>query len=511
MYRWIKELVLYGIRTGLIDGSEEIYTRNLLLDLMNESSYEEPEEECGDMPLEEILQGLLDLAVTRGIIGDTLEERDRFDTRLMNCLTPRPAQVADTFGKLYDESPKAATDWYYRFSQDTNYIRRDRAKKDLRWKVDSPYGRIDVTINLAKPEKDPKAIAAAGKQASSGYPACQLCLENEGYAGRPGHPARQNHRVISLDILGESWSWQYSPYGYYNEHCIAFNNKHIPMKIDRACFAKLLDFVTQYPHYFMGSNADLPIVGGSILAHEHFQGGCYDFAMAKAEIEIPFTIPGFEDIESGIVKWPLSVFRLRGRNQERLVELADRILTCWRGYTDAKAFVYAETDGEAHNTITPIGRRSGDRYELDLVLRNNIRTEERPLGVFHPAPEYHHIKKENIGLIEVMGLAVLPARLKREMQELGDRMVSGRQHGKSDAAIIEEINCSQSLALHGDWAAEVLRSHERIDEENLWEILQKEIGKVFVKVLEDAGVFKWNQEGHEAFIRFLEAAGVHRM
>ncbi|MBQ9708099.1 MAG: UDP-glucose--hexose-1-phosphate uridylyltransferase [Firmicutes bacterium] len=504
MYRFIKELVLYGIRTGLMDESEEIYARNLLLDLMKERSYEEPEEARGDMPLAEILEGLLDIAEERGITGDTVTERDLFDTKLMNCLTPRPAQVTSTFKRLYGESPETATGWYYKFSQDTNYIRRDRAKKDLRWKAESEYGEIDVTINLAKPEKDPKAIAAAGKLSPSGYPACQLCRENEGYAGHAGYPARQTHRVIPIDICGQKWSWQYSPYGYYNEHCIAFNDEHIPMKVDRSCFEKILDFVSQYPHYFMGSNADLPIVGGSILAHEHFQGGRYDFAMAKSPIKIPFTVPGFEDVESGIVKWPLSVFRLRCSDRDRLAELADRVLTCWRGYTDKEAFIYAETEGEKHNTITPIARKSGAVYELDLVLRNNITTEERPLGVYHPAPEYHHIKKENIGLIEVMGLAVLPSRLKREMQELGDLIAAGRKSGKGDEEIAEEINERQDLAVHGDWAKEILRNYEEIDGENVQGILQTEIGRVFVKVLEDAGVFKWNQEGHNAFLRFLE-------
>ena len=504
MYRLIKELVLYGIKTGLMDRSEEIYARNLILDLMDERSYEEPEEECGNMPLEEILKGLLDIAAERGLTGDTVTERDLFDTRLMNCLVPRPSQVRRQFEELYSHGPEKATDWYYTFSQDTNYIRRDRAKKDLRWKVDSPYGKIDITINLAKPEKDPKAIAAAGKLEPSGYPACQLCLENEGYAGHAGHPARQTHRVIPITICGQEWSWQYSPYGYYNEHCIAFHNEHIPMKIDRACFAKILDFVNQYPHYFMGSNADLPIVGGSILAHEHFQGGRYDFAMATSEIEIPFTFSGFEDVEAGIVKWPMSVLRLRCRDRERLVELADKVLISWRGYTDAEAFIYAETEGERHNTITPIARKAGDVYELDLVLRNNITTDSRPLGLFHPAPEYHHIKKENIGLIEVMGLAVLPSRLKKEMQELGDIMVSGRRFGRSDEEIAKEISITRDLAIHGNWAAEILSRYETIDEGNIQDILQREIGAVFVKVLEDAGVYKWDQDGHKAFLRFLE-------
>ena len=503
MYRLIKELIAYGIRTGLIEEGEEIYTRNLLLDLMGEEDYKEPEQPCGDMALEEILAGLLDLAVERGLAEDDQEARDLFDTRIMNCLTPRPAQVRRQFRELYSRSPQEATEWYYKFSQDTNYIRRDRAKKDLRWKVDSPYGEIDITINLAKPEKDPKAIARAGKMKKSGYPACLLCLENEGYAGHPGHPARQNHRVIPLEIAGEKWSWQYSPYGYYNEHCIVFNNEHIPMKIDRMCFAKLLDFVSQYPHYFMGSNADLPIVGGSILAHEHFQGGRYDFAMAKAGIEIPFTIPGFEDVESGIVKWPLSVFRLRSESRERLVELAAKVLDSWRGYTDEAAMVLAETDGEKHNTITPIARMAGGKYELDLTLRNNLVTEDRPLGLYHPSPEYHHIKKENIGLIEVMGLAVLPSRLKREMGKLSRILAGGIETGLSHSAVAERLRADEETEKHSDWAAGLLEKYPGMNQDNIEAIIRKEIGEVFVHVLEDAGVFKWNEDGHRAFLRFL--------
>ena len=503
MYKLIKELVAYGIRTGLIEESEEIYTRNLLLGLMEEDGYTEPEGPCGDIPLEAVLNGLTDIAVERGITEDNIASRDQFDTGLMNCLTPRPAQVRERFEKLYSEGPEEATGWYYRFSQDTNYIRRDRAKKDLRWKVGSSYGRMDITINLAKPEKDPKDIEKAGKMKKSGYPACQLCLENEGYAGHAGHPARQNHRVIPVEITGEKWSWQYSPYGYYNEHCIVFNNDHRPMKVDRACFTKLLDFVDQYPHYFVGSNADLPIVGGSILSHEHFQGGRYDFAMAKAGIAIPFPVPGFEDVEAGIVKWPLSVLRLRSGDRERLTDLAEKVLDSWRRYTDEEAFIFAKTDGEDHNTVTPIARMSGGVYELDLALRNNIRTEERPLGLFHPAPERHHIKKENIGLIEVMGLAVLPSRLKSEMGRLREIVLRGLEAGQATDSILNALSEDAAAAGHRDWAEKLLSKYADINRNNIEEILKDEIGNVFVRVLEDAGVYKWDDAGHEAFLRFL--------
>ena len=488
----IAALVAYGIDTGLTPACEKIYTTNLLLDVFHEDDYEEPSQ-IPSLSLEEILKGLLDEAVKRELITDSIAYRDLFDTRLMNCLLPRPAQVQAEFWKQYEKSPEAATSFFYKFSQDSDYIRRYRVSKDQKWKVDSEYGEIDITINLSKPEKDPKAIAAARNAKASTYPKCQLCMENEGYAGRLNHPARENHRIIPITINDSKWGFQYSPYVYYNEHCIVFNGQHVPMKIDRAAFTKLFDFVKQFPHYFLGSNADLPIVGGSILSHDHFQGGHYTFAMAKAPIAIPVTIPGYEDVESGIVKWPLSVLRIRHKDEKRLIDLAEHVLNVWRGYTDEDAFIYAYTDGEPHNTITPIARKVDDTYELDLTLRNNITTEEHPLGVYHPHAQLHHIKKENIGLIEVMGLAVLPARLKQEMALLREYILEGK-----------DIASNETLAKHADWVAEFLPRYASITEENVDHILEQEIGKVFVQVLEDAGVYKWTEEGHAAFLRFVQ-------
>ena len=487
----IAALVQYGISSGLLPECEKIYTTNLLLDLFGEDEYTEPET-VPEESLENILKHLLDEACRRGIIEDSITYRDLFDTKIMNCLTPRPSQVQQTFWQKYQESPKAATDYFYKLSQDSDNIRRYRVCKDQKWKVDSEYGEIDITINLSKPEKDPKAIAAARNSKTAAYPKCQLCMENEGYAGRVNHPARENHRIIPITINGSRWGFQYSPYVYYNEHCIVLNGEHVPMKIDRAAFMKLFDFVRQFPHYFLGSNADLPIVGGSILSHDHFQGGNYTFAMAKAPIEIPVTIPGYEDVESGILKWPLSVLRIRHKDPERLIDLADHVLQEWRNYTDADAFIFAETDGEPHNTITPIARRKGDMYELDLTLRNNITTEEHPLGVFHPHAELHHIKKENIGLIEVMGLAVLPSRLKAEMAELKKFILAGKDPASDE-----------TLAKHADWVKAFLPRYSSVTEENIEHILQQEIGKVFVKVLEDAGVYKCTKEGREAFLKFV--------
>ena len=410
----------------------------------------------------------------------------------MGILTPKPSQIIKEFRTYYEESPKKATEFFYEFSQDTNYIRRDRVKKDMKWKVNSPYGDIDITINLSKPEKDPKAIAAAKNAKQSSYPKCQLCMENEGYAGRMNHPARQNHRIMPLVINDSKWGFQYSPYVYYNEHCIVFNGQHVPMKIDKAAFTKLFDFVKQFPHYFLGSNADLPIVGGSILTHDHFQGGHYEFAMERAAIEKEFVIPGYEDVKAGIVHWPLSVIRIQCKDEKRLIELADYILKKWRGYTDEEAYIFAETDGEPHNTITPIARKKGDMYELDLTLRNNITTKECPLGLYHPHNEYHHIKKENIGLIEVMGLAVLPSRLKAEMEHLSECLVKG-----------EDVSQYEDLKKHAPWVDEIKEKYEDINEENVEDILKEEIGQVFVKVLEDAGVYKCTEEGRKAFDRFI--------
>lgn len=489
----IKKLVEYGVQAGLVPECERIYTTNLLLDMFREDSYEDIEIDGEDIELEDVLKNLLDEAVSRGIIEDSIVYRDLFDTRLMNCLMPRPSQVQKNFWEKYEKSPEEATEYFYKLSQDSDYIRRYRVKKDMKWKVDSPYGEIDITVNLSKPEKDPKAIAAAKNAKASSYPKCLLCMENEGYAGRVNHPARENHRIIPITVNDSKWGFQYSPYVYYNEHCIVFNGQHTPMKIEKAAFVKLFDFVKLFPHYFLGSNADLPIVGGSILSHDHFQGGHYTFAMAKAPIEREVTVPGYEDVEAGIVKWPLSVLRIRSKDEKRLIELADHILGKWRGYTDEAAFIFAETDGEPHNTITPIARKVGEVFELDLTLRNNITTEEHPLGVYHPHAKRHHIKKENIGLIEVMGLAVLPSRLKEEIELLAEYITEGK-----------DIRSNEKIEKHAEWAEAFLAEYDNVTKENVTDILKKEIGNVFVEVLEDAGVYKCTEEGREAFMRFVK-------
>ena len=492
LYKNIKKLVEYGIQTGLTTECERIYTTNLLLDLFHEDSYEEVEINPSELVLEEILKELLDEACQRGIIEDSITYRDLFDTKLMNCLMPRPAQIQERFWNAYAVSPEQATEFYYKLSQDSDYIRRYRIKKDMKWTVDTKYGTLDITINLSKPEKDPKAIAAARNAAAASYPKCQLCMENEGYAGRTNHPARENHRIIPITINDSAWGFQYSPYVYYNEHCIVFNGEHTPMKIDRNAFIKLFDFVKQFPHYFLGSNADLPIVGGSILSHDHFQGGHYTFAMARAPIIENFTVAGFEDVTAGIVKWPLSVIRLQCKDEKRIIDLADHILKAWRSYTDEDAFIFAETDGVPHNTITPIARKRGDLFEMDLTLRNNITTDEHPLGVYHPHTHLHHIKKENIGLIEVMGLAVLPARLKGELELLKEYILTGK-----------DIRSNESIEKHADWVEEFLPKYENINASTIENILQQEVGKVFCEVLEDAGVYKCTEEGLNAFRRFL--------
>ena len=485
-------LAAYALRKGLIQESDRQWAINTILDTLKIDSYEETDPGQEEQPLAELLDELLDDAYERGVLKEnSVVYRDLLDTEIMGRLTPKPSEVIRKFNALFAVDPERATDWYYMFSQDTNYIRRDRIARDVQWKAETEYGALDITINLSKPEKDPKAIAAARNMAVSDYPKCQLCAENEGYAGRVNHPARQNHRMIPITINGSPWFFQYSPYVYYNEHCICLNSVHTPMKIDRACFDKLLDFVSQLPHYFVGSNADLPIVGGSILAHDHFQGGRYTFAMEKAEIETPVVFPGYEDISAGIVKWPMSVIRITGEDRVRLAELADHILGLWRTYTDASVSVFAETDGTPHNTITPIARRRGTLYELDLVLRNNLTTEEHPLGLFHPHAELHHIKKENIGLIEVMGLAVLPSRLKEELRAVADALVSGADMRENDLT-----------AKHADWADE-FRTKYDITADNALDIVKKETGLVFSKVLEHAGVFKRDEEGKEAFLRFL--------
>ena len=499
----ISTLVNYGIAAGLLEEADRIYTVNTLLELFGLDDYEEPENpqkitNPADFDLEGLLGQMLDYAAEKGILADdSIVYRDLFDTKIMSLLLPRPSEVIRKYQKLYEENgAKAATDWYYTFSQNTDYIRRYRIARDRKWKADTEYGEMDITINLSKPEKDPKAIAAAKNAKQSGYPKCQLCMENEGYAGRVNHPARQNHRIIPVTIQGNQWGFQYSPYVYYNEHCIVFNSRHIPMKIEHDTFVKLFHFVEQFPHYFVGSNADLPIVGGSILSHDHFQGGHYEFAMDRAPVERSFTVSGYEDVEAGIVKWPMSVIRLRCADRKKLTELSDLILEKWRGYTDESAFIFAETEGEPHNTITPIAHYKDGKFQLDLVLRNNITTPEHPLGVYHPHAELHHIKKENIGLIEVLGLAILPARLKTEMELLQDAILNGK-----------DIRSIPEIEKHADWAAAFLPGYETITAENIGGILQKEIGQVFCQVLADAGVFKRDAAGAAAFRRFTDALG----
>ena len=489
---YIDSLVAYAMNTGLAQPVDHQVLTNRLLDLLHREDYT-PSDELLSEDLEEILSGILDYACEQGLCEDNITARDIFDTRIMGALTPMPREVIRCFREKYAVSPQEATDWYYTFSCDTDYIRRYRIAKDLRWTYESEYGDLDITINLSKPEKDPKAIAAAKNAPQSGYPKCQLCKENEGYAGRLNHPARANHRIIPITIAGSEWYLQYSPYVYYNEHCIVFNGQHVPMKIDKAAFDKLLDFVTAFPHYFVGSNADLPIVGGSILSHEHFQGGHYTFAMEKAPVETPVYFAGFEDVQAGLVKWPMSVIRLDGEDPKRLSQLAEKILNAWRSYSDEKCGIVAFSGGEPHNTITPIARRRGSLYELDLVLRCNITTEEHPLGVFHPHADKHHIKKENIGLIEVMGLAVLPSRLKSELTDLAEKIVSGA-----------DLRGDPIQSKHADWVEE-LKKRYIFTEENAMATLMQETGRVFTQVLEDAGVYKRTPEGKDAFLRFVEA------
>ncbi len=492
----IHDLVQYGLDTGLLKAEDAIYARNQILAVMGLDEYEEPETDgsASPVPLEQTLKTLLDHAAANGLIEhDGVVYRDLFDTKLMNCLMPRPSEVAERFRACYLESPETATGYFYKLSQDSDYIRRYRVCRDMKWTAETEYGELDITVNLSKPEKDPMAIAAARLAKQSGYPKCQLCVENVGYAGRVDHPARNNHRIIPLKLNGEDWGFQYSPYVYYNEHCIVFNMKHTPMKIDKGTFIRLFDFVGQFPHYFLGSNADLPIVGGSILSHDHFQGGHYTFAMAKAPVEKEIVFKGYEDVKAGIVKWPMSVIRIACADSGRLVSLADRILKLWRGYTDRDAFIFAETDGEPHNTITPIARKRGGMFELDLVLRNNITTEEFPLGVYHPHQKLHHIKKENIGLIEVMGLAVLPARLKTELELLAEYIVSGK-----------DIRSCAEIEKHADWVEEFLPKYGSVNTENVEGILRTEVGHVFAEVLEDAGVYKRTPEGRAAFLRFVD-------
>lgn len=490
----VQKLIDYALANNLITRDDEYVVRNQLMEALKLTDWQECTGNYSVESIDDILAPLISYAVENGMIADTANSRDLFDTKLMGILTPMPREIIAEFRRLYAESPKKATDWYFGISQKLNYVRAGRIAKDMKWRYDCEYGTLDITINCSKPEKDPRDIAAARNQKASAYPKCQLCPENAGFPGHATHPARQNLRPVPLTVNGEGWQIQYSPYGYYNEHCIVFNEKHIPMKIDRSVFDKLFDIIDYLPHYMVGSNADLPIVGGSILSHEHFQGGGYTFAMAKAPVETPFSIPAYPNVEAGILKWPMSVIRVSSTDRHQLAECCNDILVKWRAYSDESAFIFAETDGVPHNTITPIARRNGDKYECDLVLRNNITTEDRPLGVFHPKPSLHHIKKENIGLIEVMGLAVLPSRLSREMVMLEKAMLGGE-----DLRGIPELTC------HAEWAADVLARHPEFSESTARGILEQEIGRVFLEVLEDAGVYKRTPEGQAAFMRFVDS------
>lgn len=502
----INRLISYGLCRGLIKQSDSVYVRNRLFDLFkldapenlcDENCFVQTEED--ELSFEEIIEGLLDFAAERNLLEEnSVTFRDLFDAKIMDILIDRPSNIIEDFNEKYKISASVATDYFYKLSCDSNYIKRYRIKKDLKWMTPTEYGDLDITVNLSKPEKDPKAIAAAKLVKTTGYPKCLLCPENEGYAGRVNHPARNNHRIIPLKLGNQQWYLQYSPYVYYNEHCIVFNKNHSPMVIDRGTFEKLFDFVKMFPHYLIGSNADLPIVGGSILTHEHFQGGRYIFPLNKAPALESFKIHGFEDISCEIVKWPMSVIRLSGKDSDKMIALADKILQKWRHYSDEECFIFAQTeDGECHNTITPILHKQDDYFILDLVLRNNITTAEHPLGVFHPHAKLHHIKKENIGLIEVMGLAVLPSRLKNEMELLKEYILNGK-----------DIASNELISSHKDWVNEFLPEYEKtggITKDNIDSILQTEIGRVFLEVLKDAGVYKMTEKGLAGFSRFVAA------
>lgn len=492
----IKKLSTYALERGLITPFEKDYSINLLLDVLDLDSYEEPAEEYHDVNLEETLNEILDYAFEKGLIKEnSVVYRDLFDTKVMNCFLPRPEEVVETFYSLYyQESPKEATSWYYEFSKDSDYIRDYRVKKDLRWKTKTKYGNIDISINLSKPEKDPKAIAAAKLLKQSSYPKCQLCKENMGYRGRVNHPARETIRIIPIKLAGDDFFLQYSPYSYYNEHCIVFNSNHIPMVIDENCLKHLLAFVEMFPHYILGSNADLPIVGGSILTHDHYQGGNYVFPMFKAKKVMDLKFKGYPSVKASYLKWPLSVIRIQSKNKKQLLSLALKILNTWRGYTDEKCYVYAETDGVPHNTISPICHKIGDEFAFDLALRNNITTEEFPLGVYHPHQECWHIKKENIGLIEAMGLAILPSRLKKELALVRETILNK-----------EDIPSNSPIASHASWVDEIRNKYSDLNKDDIDEILNKEVGLVFCKVLEYAGVYKQNKEGFDGILRFVDS------
>jgi len=490
----INRLINFAMQQNLISEEDKIYSTNMILGVLNLNEFDTTEvNETLETPTP-ILENILDYATEQNLIENTVTERDLFDTLIMNCVMPRPSEVINKFNKLYKVSKEKATQYYYNLSIASNYIRKDRIDNNIVWKSATEYGDLDITINLSKPEKDPRDIAKAKLVKSSSYPKCLLCKENEGFYGHINHPARQTHRIIPLDFTqGQKYFLQYSPYTYYNEHCIIFNDQHIPMKINKDTFRNLLIFTDILPHYFAGSNADLPIVGGSILSHDHYQGGHYTFAMAESPIEKIYTVSGYENVEIGRVKWPMSVVRLSGSDKDMLLGLADHILSSWRNYSDESVNILSHTGDEPHNTITPIARKRNGKYELDLVLRNNRTSSEHPLGIFHPHDEVHHIKKENIGLIEVMGLAVLPARLKEELNVLKEYLINKTA----------DVSNDETVAKHSDWYKYLLEKHSNISEENAYEILQEEVGLKFLEVLCHAGVFKRDETGFVAFDKFI--------
>ncbi|MBD8070485.1 UDP-glucose--hexose-1-phosphate uridylyltransferase [Bacillus sp. PS06] len=501
IYENIQQLLLFGVKKGLIEQEDMIFTRNQILEILEIEEWKDVVEDLPEVETDTpapFLDSILDWAAENGKLeANTVTYRDLLDTKIMGCFLPKPSVVNRTFASLYEkEGPVKATKYLYKLSQESHYIRMDRIAKNDHWFSPTEYGDIEITVNLSKPEKDPIAIANAKNASQSTYPSCLLCKENVGYAGRINHPARQNLRTIPVELGKEAWYLQFSPYVYYNEHAIVFLGEHLPMKISKRTFDILLEFVEQMPHYFLGSNADLPIVGGSILSHDHYQGGHHDFPMAKAEIETEFTFKDHPSIKAGIVKWPMSVIRLQGEDRHELSELAEKILTKWRGYSDESVGIHAMTGDVPHNTITPIARRRNSLFEIDLVLRNNRTNDEHPLGIFHPHAEVHHIKKENIGLIEVMGLAVLPGRLKDELQHLGELMLHDQFQ--------EEIKKNEDIEKHLEWAMAIKEKYSEINESTIDEILKQEVGLVFSEILEHCGVYKRTEQGKTAFIDFLQ-------
>ncbi|MEG1310589.1 MAG: UDP-glucose--hexose-1-phosphate uridylyltransferase [Romboutsia sp.] len=491
----INRLINFALQNNLIDKLDTVYASNLLIEVLGLAEFEEIEVNETLKTATPILENMINYVVKKGKIEDTITERDLFDTKIMNCVMPRPSEVIKTFNEKYRKDKKEATSYYYSLSIASNYIRKDRTDKNILWKVNTEYGNLDVTINLSKPEKDPKDIAKAKLMKSTSYPKCLLCKENEGFKGNINHPSRQNHRIIPMEFSGEKWFLQYSPYVYYNEHCIILNDKHTPMKICKKTFDNLFGFVNIVPHYFVGSNADLPIVGGSILSHDHYQGGNYTFAMELAQIEESFEVKGYENTKLSRVKWPMSVIRLNGKNKDEIINLAEYILNTWRNYSDESVDILSESNNELHNTITPIARKKDTFYELDLVLRNNRTNEVYPMGIFHPHNEVHHIKKENIGLIEVMGLAVLPARLKDELENISQCLINNEF----------DIRGFEDISKHSDWYSYLIEKYDNINEENVYEILNKEVGKKFLNVLLHAGVFKRDEIGINAFNKFIKS------